>query len=191
MKVLVISDASDTSKLGMKIKQELKDFLQKNGHKVSVYDIQTQDMHHCVGCFGCWIKTPGECVYKDISTDINKEYIGSNIAIFVSPVKYGCYTPAIRRTLDRMLPNILPFFKKVNGEMHHAPRYKKYPRFVVFGYGEDITSDEEDTFRSLCDANATNFQVRKAQTYICRNETELEGRLNSLDKYIRSVRCNE
>jgi multimeric flavodoxin WrbA len=185
MNFLVVSDSSDKSKLGTKVKQELKEFLQGDGHRVASYDIQKEDMHYCVGCFGCWLKTPGECVFKDISSDINKTYIGSDIAIFLSPVKYGCYTPAIRRALDRFLPNILPFFKKINGEMHHVPRYKKYPRFVTIGYGEDITAEEADTFRCLSDANALNFQVGKAQTYISKSETELSQLLDSFGKYIK------
>lgn len=185
MDILVVSDSSDTSTLGTKVKQELKEFLKGNGHKVVSYDIQKEDMHYCIGCFGCWLKTPGVCVFNDISCEINKSYIGSDIAIFVSPVKYGCYTPAIRRTLDRVLPNILPFFKKINGEMHHAPRYKKYPRFVTFGYGEDITTEEADTFCSLSTANAINFQTGKAKTYISRKETELEDIMKSFSKYIK------
>ena len=185
MNVLVVSDGSDTSKLGTKVKQELKEILQRIGHRVSSYDVQKEDMHYCVGCFGCWIKTPGECVFKDISNEINKDYIGSDIAIFVSPVKYGCYTPAIRRTLDRVLPNILPFFKKINGELHHAPRYKNYPKFVTLGYGEDIATDEANTFRALSDANAINFQTDKAQTFIIRKESELEYILGSFDKFIK------
>ncbi len=185
MNILVVSDGSDTSKLGSKVKQELNGFIQSIGHRVSSYEVQKEDMHYCAGCFGCWIKTPGECVFKDISGEINKAYIGSDIAIFVSPVKYGCYSPAIRRTLDRVLPNILPFFKKVNGELHHAPRYKKYPKFVTLGYGEDVATEEADTFRALSHANAINFQTDKAQTYIIKKESELESILSSFDKFIK------
>lgn len=185
MKVLLVNDGSDTSELGIKIKQELIEFLRKNNHAVSSFDIQKEDMHYCVGCYNCWLKTPGQCVFNDISSDINKDYVGSDMAIFVSPVKYGCYTPAIRRTLDRMLPNILPFFKLMNGEMHHTPRYKKYPRFVTFGYGESITAEEEDTFQCLSNANAINFQAGKAQTYMSRKESEVDDIMKSFDKYIK------
>lgn len=185
MKVLVICDALDTSQLGRKVKEELKKYLEKDKHSVATFEIQTEDMHHCIGCFGCWVKTPGECVFKDISSDINKAYIGSDIAIFASPVRYGCYTPAIRRTLDRMIPNILPFFKKIKGEQHHAPRYKKYPGYIAFGYGEDITKEEAETFHSLCKANALNLQAKKAATYISRSESDVTDRLISLCNYLK------
>lgn len=185
MKVLVISDASDTSEFGRKVKEGLKGFLQENNHSVTVYEVQTEDMHNCVGCFGCWIKTPGECVFKDISSDINKAYIGSDVAIFASPVRYGCYTPAVRRALDRMIPNILPFFKKIKGEQHHAPRYKKYPAYIAFGYGEDVTKEEAETFRSLGEANALNLQAKKSGTYISRSESDVTDSLNSLCQYLK------
>ena len=185
MKVLVVSDSSDKSSLGIKIKQDLREFLKGSGHIVSDFDILKEDLLYCVGCFGCWLKTPGQCVFDDTSRNINQAYIGSDIAVFVSPVKYGCYTPAIRRALDRAVPNVLPFFKTVNGELHHAPRYKKYPRFVTFGYGESITAEEEATFRSLSNANAINFQADKAETYIGRKETEVGDILKAFDKYIK------
>lgn len=185
MNILIISDSSDKSILGTKIKDDLKNYLNANKHKVSCFNIQADDIHYCVGCFGCWLKTPGKCVFNDISSDMNKAYIESDIAIFLSPVKYGCYTPAIRRTLDRMLPNILPFFKKISGEVHHAPRYSKYPSFITYGYGEDITAQEAETFRSLSNANAINFQTDKAQIYINRKESEIKNTLTSLGNYLK------
>lgn len=181
MNILVISDYCDKSKLV----SELKKFIKKNNYNIKAYNVEKDSMHYCTGCFSCWLKTPGQCVFNDISNDINKAYIESDIAIILSPVKYGCYTTAIRRTLDRMLPNILPFFKKINGEVHHAPRYNKYPKLVTIGHGSNITLEEENTFKALSNANAVNFQVSKAEVYIIREESEINDMIKSLGVFIK------
>ncbi len=31
-------------------------------------------IHHCIGCFGCWIKTPAACVIRDKYGDMG-EYL--------------------------------------------------------------------------------------------------------------------
>ena len=182
MNVLVISDAQITASLG-KGQTGIDGFLQANGCKVSMYEIRRR-ICITVRAASAAGSAPRRMCGQDISRDINKSFIGSNIAIFVSLVKYGCHAPAVRRALDRMLPNILPYFRKIKGEVHHKPRYRKYPNFAAFGYGEDITDGEADTFRSLCAANAINLQAKKAETYIIREETELDDILDSFGKYI-------
>ncbi len=36
-------------------------------HNDSNFHIIANDdsIHNCIGCFGCWIKTPGVCIIKD------------------------------------------------------------------------------------------------------------------------------
>lgn len=110
----------------------------------------------------------------------------SDVVIFLSPVKYGCYSVAIRRVFDRLLPNLLPFFHKVkkrNNEVHHLPRYKKYPQMIVIGYNQNITKSEEETFKALADANAVNFILDQSITYVCRQKDEIEACMGSLKQY--------
>lgn len=185
MNLFIVNDSSDQSPIGIRLRQELTLFLQQKGHQVKEYSIDVNEMHYCIGCFSCWIKTPGECIYKDISRDINRDYVNSDIAVMISPLRYGCYSPAIRRMLDRLLPNILPFFKKINGEMHHAPRYDKYPRFTAIGYGEDITNEEASTFASLSEANAVNFQSGHAKTFVVRMESDLSKLFEAFEDYVK------
>lgn len=33
---------------------------------------EDEGIHHCIGCFGCWIKSPGACVIRDHYGDMGK-----------------------------------------------------------------------------------------------------------------------
>lgn len=33
-------------------------------------DLSSKKIANCVGCFGCWTKTPGKCVIRDDATEI-------------------------------------------------------------------------------------------------------------------------
>lgn len=188
MNIMLIGDKTDPSALGAKLKTAIIDRLKENGHPFTAYDLQKEDLHHCIGCFHCWVKDPGRCVFNDIGRKLNQDYVESDLVILISPVRYGCYSTVIRRFWDRNLPNILPFFKKINGEVHHAPRYDKYPQLVVVGYGEDLNSSEMETFKILTDANAVNFQIEEAQTYFCGSDEAVGLVLNSIAAIINRVK---
>ena len=38
----------------------------------------------CTGCFGCWTRTPGECVFKDASRDIVRSYVCSDVVVYAT-----------------------------------------------------------------------------------------------------------
>jgi multimeric flavodoxin WrbA len=184
MKILVVTDKSNKTELGNELKQKLIHTLEEKQYDFKHYCVDKNDLHCCIGCFSCWLKTPGLCVFNDISRDINRNFIESDYVIFVTPIKYGCYSTAIKRVLDRSIPNILPFFKKINGEVHHAPRYDKYPQLVMVGYGDDISKEEERTFISLTNANAINYQIKEAKTYICREKEDGDNFIKDFFKII-------
>lgn len=114
---------------------------------------------HCIGCFGCWIKTPGTCVIKD-----GYEHIGAILAkaddvTIISQCLYGGYSPFIKNIFDRSISYVLPFFKTVKGETHHQPRYPNQYRLFVYFYGDNILSQEKLTAQKLVEANGNNFNV--------------------------------
>jgi multimeric flavodoxin WrbA len=66
--------------------KELSDLLDSNNHTVTILKLREMDIKYCTGCFGCWVKTPGECVVADDMRDIRREYIHSDFVLFTSPV---------------------------------------------------------------------------------------------------------
>lgn len=64
----------------------------------------------CRGCFGCWLKTPGECVMHDGSQHIGSRMARSREVWIFSKILYGGFSAEVKRILDRCIPGVLPFF---------------------------------------------------------------------------------
>lgn len=137
-----------------------EDIFQEFYPQIAEDDIVITDdgsIRSCIGCFGCWLKTPGACIIKD-----NYNQIGKNIAMcseihIISKCIYGGYSPFVKNVLDRSISYVHPYFAIVNGEMHHQQRYKKAPSMKVTFYGDDISSEEKEIARKLVEANAVNL----------------------------------
>ncbi len=127
----------------------------------NVYIISnTGTIRHCVGCFGCWIKTPGKCVLKDGYDNLGELLSKSEKLTIISRCFYGCYSPFVKNVLDRSISYLLPFFKIKNNETHHKRRYQNNIQLEVHFYSENITIEERKTAKKLVKANCTNFSVK-------------------------------
>lgn len=187
MKILLISDEHNDISLRAILNKKLFETFSNERNNFKSYLVKEKDLKPCIGCFACWLKKPGICVIKDIGRDISRDILNCDLLIIVSKISFGCYSPAVKRVLDRHIPSILPFLKVVNGEMHHSPRYNKYPHIIVLGYGEDVTMEEEKTLNELADANAVNLQKKKAKTYICRSEKDIDSIIKNIFVYLENM----
>lgn len=115
----------------------------------------------CVGCFGCWVKTPGRCVIADRAACIPALFARSDQVVVVSPLTWGGYSRNVKAVLDRSIGYLLPFFRTVNGEMHHRMRHDHAFAFDVLFYGEG-TPAMRDNARRLAEANAVNLGALSA-----------------------------
>lgn len=131
--------------------------LESKGFSVEVLSLREMNIASCSGCFHCWLKTPGRCVIKDDGQSIPSAFINSDVAVFISQVMFGGYDWMLKRAFDRIIPVLLPFFKKVDGEIHHGLRYNNYPHFVSVGVLPFPDSNQEKIFVTLNQRNARNF----------------------------------
>lgn len=117
--------------------------LHRIGAKINYHDLKERSVKNCIGCFGCWVKTPGECTIADDSIQIRRDTINSDLIIFISPVIMGFTSALLKNVQDKMIPLIHPYIDFVNNECHHQSRYEKYPDIsLILDKTDD--SDEED-----------------------------------------------
>jgi multimeric flavodoxin WrbA len=86
----------------------------------------------CLGCFDCWLKTPGKCALKDDMEQLLKLFIHADLVVFATPLYVDNVTGIMKTFMDRLIPLVEPYFEKDrNGEYKHRKRYEKYPRMAV------------------------------------------------------------
>ena len=132
----------------------------------------------CVGCFGCWTKTPGMCVIKDGSNALAPQIPDHDVLCVVSRCTYGGLSPEVKVVLERSIAVISPFFGVVKGEMHHLPRYRRMPAIAYHFYGAEISEQEKATAQKLTEANATNLFAPRHETYFHASIAEIKEALS-------------
>lgn len=135
----------------------LADWSASRGHDLHVVNASTLDIGPCLGCFGCWTKSPGLCV---ISKDQGRAFVEAlapvDVFIMLNRIPFGSWAPAVKKVLDRSIPVLLPYFTIHEGEMHHRQRYPQKRRLLHIPYG-DFTAEELATFTALAKAHCDNL----------------------------------
>jgi multimeric flavodoxin WrbA len=140
---------------------QLTTSLESTGHQITRLDLRDMTLRYCVGCWGCWVKTPGECVNHDASLDMDRAVINADFVLWASPLKMGFPTELLKRAHDKHLPLIHPYMEVDQGEAHHLKRYARYPRVGLLL--EKETSTDIRDLQIVTDIHcrtALNFKTR-------------------------------
>ena len=81
------------------------------------------------------------------------------------------------------LDDVLPFFTEYYGEIHHTPRYSRYPRLIGIGIQRHYEEPEAKLFRALVGRNAINFHAPSFAADVFNIEEDNE----TLKKRLKSV----
>ncbi|MEE0845366.1 MAG: hypothetical protein U0L71_04155 [Eggerthellaceae bacterium] len=127
---------------------------------VRMVNIAEAKIANCVGCFGCWTKTPGKCVIRDDAVNVYPLIAKSDEVVYVSKVKFGGYDTPMKTMLERAIPVQQAFIRLVNGETHHVQRAVVPKRATIVGYGA-LSDREKDLFCKLVDRNAHNMSFEQ------------------------------
>lgn len=145
----------------------------QSGQKDTVIISDNGKIHPCICCFGCWIKTPGQCVIKDGYDNMGLLHSKCGRIIIMSQCFYGSYSPFVHNVLDRSLPYLLPYFETKNSETHHTCRYDNKSIITVYFYGK-ISDKEKETAKKLVQANGINHHAKKTEVYFYDSPNEIQ-----------------
>lgn len=129
------------------------------GHAVTLFDIADMKISPCIGCFDCWLKTPGRCVHNDDAESVYRSIIKADLLIFASPVSMGFVSAMLRKINERLIPLLIPYVTLYKDECHHYLRYDSPPLLGLVLEPDKKTDDEDIQIITDCyRRTALNFK---------------------------------
>ena len=141
---------------------------------LKVINLGEQPITACIGCWDCWLKTPGLCVMKDQMAGLYPDYVNSHTVIILMDTAQGFINHQAKAFLDRTIPHYHPYIEMVDGECHHVARYKRYPDMVFYYNTVGLTNTEEQVIEDYLYRTAYHF---KSKAYRIEKEGSLQLRL--------------
>lgn len=182
MDIVVLDGKIEKTELSALIESELMAKLKE--HSLDWIYLSEKHIKPCMGCFGCWVKTPGICVISDDATEIIRKMVNCDLVVDLSPVTFGGYSSELKKMLDRSIPILLPYFKRVKGEIHHFQRYENVPANLMIGYQETSDPLSAECFLNLTRRNALNMQPPKWSSVVIDSQAKVTS---ALEKSLKEV----
>ncbi|MBO4360561.1 MAG: flavodoxin family protein, partial [Eubacteriaceae bacterium] len=136
--------------------EELSDIPEDLSDAVLIGDRGT--IRPCIGCFGCWKKTPGKYVVSDGYDSMGELIHASDEVIVYSRLTFGGFSGFVKNVFDRCLSYVLPQFELVDGESHHRKRYPETRSFSFRFRSEGYIEEEKELAESYVRAVCTNIR---------------------------------
>ena len=96
--------------------------IKEAGAEVEVVHTVDLKIRPCVGCFSCWVKHPGECVFKDDMGRVLELMKVADALVLATPLYVDGMASTLKNVLDRTLPLAEPFFEERDGRCRHPIR---------------------------------------------------------------------
>jgi multimeric flavodoxin WrbA len=181
MNVLILDGSRQPVPALESIKEELSVRLGGKGHQLEEIVLRDKSMSRCTGCFGCWVKRPGLCVYEDDSKKVASCIANAQLMVLLTPITFGGYSSLLQNALDRHISVLLPFFKKFDGEVHHELRYESYPTTLAVGCIGKVDKLHENVFARLAKRNSINGHAPRSNSLIVYDNESKEEVSRKLD----------
>lgn len=159
--IAIVSD-----KIGEPLGRQLLQYFEKEGIETTYITADDKDIKPCYGCAGCTYKTYRKCVVRDDMDEIMPVLIRADIIIYLSQIKWGGLSPAVRKILEKsaLMGNI--FYRVRKGELRKGC-IGKIKKLVGIGICETCTAEEKETFQGLIKETGIIMDIKYMAKIIC------------------------
>ena len=165
MKILLLKSIPRKTGYTEKLVSHLKRGIAETDASLKEVDILKKDINLCNGCYVCWTKTPGKCIYRDDMDELLEDFLGADIVMLATPLYHYAMNCEMYRFFERTLPLSNPTFEHSSKEvMKNGVRYpdkwknKKIGLLTCGGFkGEENFSAIIKTFKLI--ANGMNLEI--------------------------------
>ncbi len=91
--------------------------------------VQLEQLHinRCLGCFLCWVKTPGKCVQKDDMSVVLERFVQADLLVFGTPLYHYHMSGLMKNFIDRTLPMFEPWLVEDPNNPERSGHPDRYP----------------------------------------------------------------
>jgi multimeric flavodoxin WrbA/putative sterol carrier protein len=104
---------------------------QHEGAETETIYLKEKNIHPCLGCYTCWTKTPGVCVFKDDVAELLEKVKKCDLLVYATPLYNYNMTALMKAFQERLLPLLDPHLIKREGIYRHPQRYEVDRKMVL------------------------------------------------------------
>jgi hypothetical protein len=137
---------NQTSKTEL-ILQKFLEGARRAGAEAETLYLRDYQIKHCLGCFSCWIKTPGRCVQKDdMAEELFGRYLSADLAVLATPLYHFNMNARMKMFIERTLPMVSPILHDRGEHTGHPFRFEHIPKVAMVSV---CGFPEQEHFRAL------------------------------------------
>ncbi len=132
MRILAFNSSprdNQTSKTEL-VLQKFLEGARRAGAATETLYLRDYKINHCLGCFSCWVKSPGRCVQKDdMAEELFDRYIQADLAVLATPLYHFNMNARMKMFIERTLPMVMPGASSQQGRVRY--RFERVPKVAV------------------------------------------------------------
>lgn len=144
--------------------------------KVVDVDLTTLNPSPCLGCYHCWLVTPGQCVHGDGMDEVLVHLLDADVLVCVTPLYYFAMSSYLKIFFERTFPLAQPGLVPSGGgltrnRLRHPERWRgKKMITLITGALHDLAAyrPANETFRLIADTLDLELggQLTRPESYL-------------------------